>query len=307
MPARKTLSWLTAVRSYKGYLEGTGKSKHTISSYLSDVRLFGVYLTQHSVQNAGKEIKLPDLKVLTAQNLDEYGAFLKAEGQRINTRRRKLLSVRRFLKFLGSRKKVSDGLGARLPAPHKHEVLPYAPDFNEVRRFLLQSEVRDAREARDQILIWTLLETGCLVSEVSTIGVQAALSRGEIEVLDKEGVARHIPISSQYAEALENYQDSLPQHQKTLFLGWNRHGPFTERMSPRGVELVVKQFSRKFDQPHLTPRSLRHAAVLEWMKEGVSSTEIQRRLGLKSDYAFRIYDSLFKSKTQTTATEGASP
>ena len=55
--------------------------------------------------------------------------------------------------------------------------------------------------------------------------------------------------------------------------------------------------------PELTPRTIRHSAVLQWHRDGLVISEIQQRLGLKTSYAFRAYGPLFKSDSEVKSTQ----
>ncbi len=74
-----------------------------------------------------------------------------------------------------------------------------------------------------------------------------------------------------------------------MFLGFNRFGSLGMPMSPRGVEMLVRLYGSKLGFPELTPRVFRHSIILNWFSLGISQTEIQAWLGLKTTYAFRSY------------------
>jgi integrase len=73
-----------------------------------------------------------------------------------------------------------------------------------------------------------------------------------------------------------------------------KNGMLPTPMSDRAVELLTQNYAEELGVKELTPRLFRHSAVLKWHQEGLSRVEIQDRLGLKTDYAFRVYHSLFK-------------
>jgi hypothetical protein len=58
---------------------------------------------------------------------------------------------------------------------------------------------------------------------------------------------------------------------------------------------LVKAYAAKLGFPEIVPRTIRHSAVMGWFQQGMTEEEIQRRLGLKSAYAFRAYEALRSS------------
>ena len=67
-----------------------------------------------------------------------------------------------------------------------------------------------------------------------------------------------------------------------------------------GAVRLVRAYAKKLGAPDLIPREFRHSAVLCWFKAGITPEEIQKRLGLKTTYAFRTFAPLFKSNSKTT-------
>ena len=108
-------------------------------------------------------------------------------------------------------------------------------------------------------------------------------------------LARLIPTSqSLQIAAFEHRQWS--QGSNYLFRGFNRSGALPERISDRAVELVVKSYRGILGQKNLTPRSFRRTIVMEWFSRGLTQPDIKQRLGLKSDYAFKVYQSLLNPR-----------
>ena len=145
---------------------------------------------------------------------------------------------------------------------------------------------------RNRVLLCTLLETGCLVSEVARLQFdQFDFERGVLEVQGK--AARSIPISQQLLAQVASLRESGPG--RFLFLGFNRFGPLAATpVTPRGVEMLVKAHASRLGAPELTPRVIRHSVVVAWARSGVEIPVIRERLGLKTDYAFRAYAPLLR-------------
>ena len=61
---------------------------------------------------------------LKESDIERYQEHLKAQGLKTNTRRRKLLTLGRFLKFTAGRNKRLSSLHRNVPAPGKVERIP---------------------------------------------------------------------------------------------------------------------------------------------------------------------------------------
>src|SRR3712207_5102223 len=84
----KVLKFSYIIRSFIGYLEGTEKSENTIKNYRSDLLSF-----QQFLQN-GLGSDEVSISHVTRMDLEKYQEFLRLQGFKTNTRRRKILTVR---------------------------------------------------------------------------------------------------------------------------------------------------------------------------------------------------------------------
>jgi site-specific recombinase XerD len=288
----KVLTIHSAVKSFVGYLEGSGKAAHTIRSYRSDLASFTQYLKSGLAQGPVAFHKL------TLDDLKSYQEYLGAQGFKTNTRRRKVLTIRKLLKFLTARNKLELDAGGKIPAPHKIERIPQTLTYSAIIERIRALPADSPHQARNRALLWTLAETGCQVSEVTQIRFEDYTADG---LLLKGKSARAVPISHDLRQELAQLQ-AVSRQSPYVFLGFNKFGPLKLPISPRGVEILVKSHASLLgSDERLTPRMLRHSAVLHWHQQGVSREEIRKRLGLKTDYAFRVYDSLFRSSSKTTS------
>src|SRR4051794_5269052 len=96
---RNDLDFPYAIRSFMGYLEGTQKSLHTIKNYQLDIFSFQNFIVEEYTK---QPIRLDEV---SRKDLERYSEFLKEEGFKANTRRRKILTVTQFLNYLAKRKK----------------------------------------------------------------------------------------------------------------------------------------------------------------------------------------------------------
>jgi integrase len=104
-----------------------------------------------------------------------------------------------------------------------------------------------------------------------------------------------LAVSNELLSEIEELKQLSNGRSPAVFLGYNKHGPLGAPISARGVELLVRFYSSRLNIPELTPRTFRHSAVVGWFKQGVTQDEIQKRLGLRTAYAFRAYAPLLRS------------
>lgn len=286
--APKKTDFASAMKSFLGYLEGTSKSRHTQTSYKLDLLDFGNFFKG-------------DFRTLRKGDLIRYSDHLKSRGQTANTRRRKLLTLRRFYRYLAKRKMTSVNISLHIPAPYKVEKVPKIFEYESIGNAIITLSEESAIERRNKLLLRILLETGLQVSVVAALRVSAFDLNQKVLAFENDS-ERKIPLSRELIQLFKSFvSDRETEPRSPLFLGFNRYGPVgvLQSITPRGIELLLKSFSKKMNMTGLTPRAIRHSTVVYWRTHGVSENEVQKRLGLKSKYAFRIYEPILKTKAAT--------
>lgn len=293
-----SLDFTSALKSFLGYLVGTEKATHTVKNYQSDLMTFQEFL---------KTLNSPTINQLTREDLLQYGEYLKVQGLGNNSRRRKLLTVRKLMRFLNQRNKLDIDIGAKLPAPYKIERVPHTLEWTGLRDALVGLPHDTELMARNRALLWTLCETGCQVSEVCDLRYLdvALLETGDeirgAEVSFTGKNARTVPISHPLYEALCALRVLARQDEDSyIFFGFNKFGSLGAPISSRGVELVVRAYKTRLQIDTLVPRTFRHSVVKHWYASGVDRDEIQRRLGLRTSYSFRVYEPIFNTLDETS-------
>jgi site-specific recombinase XerD len=285
--SKKALDFPYALKSFVGYLEGTQKSLHTIKNYKLDVLAFQDFLQ--------KQVRSKALDQIDANDLEHYHNHLRSLGLKTNTRRRKLMTLRKFLSYLAGRKKLPMDLGRGLPTPHKMERIPVTVSASELLQSIEKLPVETELDMRNRVLLWTLLETGCLISEVAKVrftdwALDSSKSAEPFLEFHGKGV-RRIAVTSELYQAIQELKKRRRGDSPWVFHGFNKFGALGSPISSRGIEILVKSYASKLGFPDLVPRTFRHSIVLAWLKKGFTETAIQQRLGLKSTYAFRAFRS----------------
>lgn len=262
------------LKGYMGFLEGTGKSRLTISSYRGDLEVFRKF-----IQEAG--IKFHDL---THEDFDRYHFYLIKKGLKTNTRRRKLITARSLCYYALTRKKIDLSPAQFVRPPDRVEKLPWVPKPEEYREFLKIVPHQTSIGNRNRLLVEMTAETALSISELCSLKWED-LQGTQLKVPGKR--SRSLELSQELVNRLLEWKGM--NLGKFLFPGYNRHGMATARMSPRGVEMMFRSVQARSNLPEMMPKTLRHYCILEWLKTGVPDKEIQRRLGVSSTYSLHAY------------------
>ncbi|MFL5814118.1 MAG: tyrosine-type recombinase/integrase, partial [Bdellovibrionia bacterium] len=220
-------------------------------------------------------------------------------GFKTNTRRRKLLTAHRFVRYLSQRNQLLVEAPTKLPAPHKIERVPFTVSHKLLIETIKTLPVTSVLERRNRALLWVLAETGCQVSEITQLRFEhwsksGSGQNGKAQVVIPGKATRTLAVSSELFAEIEELR-AVSNGKSSVFLGFNKHGPLGAPISSRGVELLVRFYSSRLNIPELTPRTFRHSAVVGWFEQGIAQDEIQKRLGLRTAYAFRAYAPLLRT------------
>ncbi len=292
----REVSFAYAIRSFVGHLQGTHKSEHTIRNYRLDLLAFQRFM----------EASLPKerchLSLIGTRELLAFQEALKQKGLRANTRRRKVLTVRAFLKYLVLRRQAPKEAAQQVAAPEKIERVPLTTSAELLRTKISMIPIETLLDLRNQTLFSVLLETAAQVSEVCLMewGHWSEIDARShwVQIVGKN--PRKVEVSLELRALIERLKNRIRPQPETpearyLFLGYNRFGSLGKPISSRAIELLVRSYSSTLAVERLTPRTFRQSRVLEWFQSGVEAAEIQRRLGLRTAYAFRAFEPILRA------------
>lgn len=296
-----SIAFERAKKTFLGFLQARGKAWNTIRNYASDLQSFGEFCSDSQL----------DFQKLALKDLESYHFNLKKMGLSANSRRRKLLTAKGFLKYLSGRMDVSVVGSEKLVAPDKVEKTPQVLSLEQLEAvFAIQPPTEIG--LRNRALLGVLVDTGMLVTECLNLRFEDftfGSTGGTLQIQGKR--ARGVAVSLRTAQSLQDLQNALQGHalgMKKFFHGYSKAGPKTEKLTPRAVEMLFQSWAKLCDLKHLHPRSLRHFYVVRAIGEGRDREHIMRVLGLKTVYAFRVYEPFIAIATNAaTYKEGVSP
>lgn len=288
-----SIAFERAKKTFLGFLQARGKAINTIKNYACDLTELENFCAEKSL----------DFQKLGLSELEAYHQELKAKGLRPNSRRRKLMTAKTFLRYLSGRMDVSTVGSEKIIPPEKVEKPPRLVDRRLVLKIIEDQPLSDIG-FRNRALISVLLDSGMLVTEA------LALRQTDCS-FDKLGAslnitgkrARTARVSLTTAEALRELSKRLDS-QKHFFYGYSKAGPNAEKLTPRGVEVLFKAWAKAYGLKHLHPRTMRHLFVVDALLAGKSENEIMQALALKTPYAFRVYRLLMDEISEAVKSSG---
>lgn len=280
-------------------------SRHTIASYLRDIRQF-----VH--QQWGVDAQPP----FAWKETDRFAArrflvsFRKA-GSTPATTARKLSSLRSFYRFMLREEDVSTNPFTGLILPKKGTRLPNVLSVSEVNRLLgtptavwerNRAGVPSAQTAwaeyawrRDAAILEVLYSTGMRIGElVGLTDARVDILSSVVTVMGKGRKERICPLGSPASRALteamkarDRFWLALQKDGKPPAVFLNKHGG---RLSARSMERSMKKYIAEAGlNPDLSPHALRHSFATHLLDAGADLRSVQELLGHASLSTTQIY------------------
>jgi len=274
-------------RQFLEYLEiEKGRSVKTIENY-------DRYLTRF----------LRESKVTSPARLDErvvrdFRIWLNRQAGVSGSMKRKtqnyyMIALRAFLKYL-----------------RKHEIASLSPEkielakvggrdldlitADELNRLMRSPSGDDLQSLRDKAILELLFSTGLRVSELCSLSSDLDLTRDEFSVRGKGDKVRVVFLSDGAKKAVAAYLKKRGDMSDALFVGYGRgstkKGKDAPRLTPRSVELIVKQHAIKAGITRkVTPHVIRHSFATDLLSAGADLRSVQALLGHANIATTQVY------------------
>ncbi len=288
------------VRLYINYLTGVkNKSQLTVLEYASDLRLFYRFimrfrnLCDSSIPFDEINISLLSNDVICGVTLDEAYAFLTyCRNERKNdnnSRARKVVSIKRFYRYLEVNGHIEVNKIAFLESPQTKKSLPRYLTLEQSLKLL--NSVEGNNKERDFCILTLFLNCGLRLSELVGINITHIKDDNTLIVLGKGNKERTVYLNDSCIYAIERYLAVRPKDgvidRDALFIS-NRK----KRISKQSVQKMVEGYLKKcgFDGMGFSTHKLRHtAATLMYQHGNVDPLQLKEILGHENLSTTEIY------------------
>ena len=288
------------VKLYLNYLSGIkGKSDLTVLEYASDLRLFFRFIARtrnlcdKSVPFDEINISLMDDETICSVTLDEAYLFLaycrKERNNDNNARARKVVSIKRFYRYLEVNDKINVNRIAFLESPQTKKSLPKYLTLDESIKIL--NNVDGKNKERDFCILTLFLNCGLRLSELVGINISHIKDNDTLVVIGKGNKERTIYLNRACLDAISAYMSVRPKDglidRDALFIS-NRK----TRVGKRMIQDIVEKNLEKngLSGRGLSTHKLRHtAATLIYQHGGVDPLQLKEILGHENLSTTEIY------------------
>jgi integrase/recombinase XerC len=267
------------VNKFIKYIESERRlSKHTVTSYKTDLNQFFSYINDFSMAQSVDEISFKIIR--------NWITYLFESGITSRTINRKISSLKSFFKFLEFSNLISVNPTLKIISPKNSKKLPSIVEQVDLDQLLDQKYFKNGFVGeRDSLIIEFFYLTGLRLSELIEIKVNNIdFKNCSLKVIGKGNKERIVPLSfnliSKIDLLIKNY--NIKDH---LF-----SNSLNEKLYPKKVYRIVNYYiglvsSVKKRSPHV----LRHSFATHMLNNGADINAIKEILGHSSLSATQIY------------------
>ena len=261
-----------------------GLAASTVSSYVSDVRLFLSY-----VEKAGR-----GPSDFTGDDVSAY--LIEGGDSAPGSAARFLCSLRAFCKYLRGEKVRGDDPCARISNPRITRALPAVMSEECVDAFLEAPDISTHTGLRDKAMLETAYGCGLRVSELVGLRFDSLnLTDGFVLIRGKGGKERLVPVGENacywvgtYVATLRKLKDPAGQCQYVFLSSKCSNGPMP--MTRVAFWYRVKAYARELGiTQDFSPHAFRHAFATHLLNHDADLRTVQMLLGHSSLTTTQIY------------------
>lgn len=260
-----------------------GNSRHTVDSYLRDLRRFVQFAAMKRVPGPGG---------VSRALLRDFVFTLKDLGLSPATIRRQVSALHTYFGFLIAEGTLVDDPSDRLETPKRGRTLPEVLTVKEVEALLAAASPDESLGWRDRALLELGYGAGLRVSELCGLTLtDLLLSEGLVKVFGKGGKERLVPIGRKTIGPLSIYLNN------TRALLDRGGGKGRVLLNARGAPLsrvgawgIIKRLSKRAGiTKRVTPHTLRHSFATHLLEGGADLRAVQEMLGHADLSTTQIY------------------
>ncbi|MCY1199323.1 Tyrosine recombinase XerC [compost metagenome] len=257
-------------------------SAHTLDGYHRDLL---------KVRALCEKSGIADWNDLDVRSLRSIVARLHQDGLSSRSLARLLSAVRGLYQYLIREGRCRHDPANGLAAPKGARRLPRALDADRAQQLLDGGVEDDFIARRDQAMLELFYSSGLRLSELVGLDLDGLdLSAGLVRVRGKGNKIRELPVGSKAREAMEAWlplRAAANPGDRAVFI--SRQG---RRLTPRAVQLRVREAGVRELGQHLHPHMLRHSFASHMLESSQDLRAVQELLGHADISTTQIYTHL---------------
>jgi len=281
-------TWLPIFLDYLAVEKGL--AKNSLSAYATDLRRFGQWLSDQSLE----------LERVERIHLVKYFQSLRAAGISARSVARALAAIRGLFRFLLSERHAKTDPTENLENPKLWSSLPKSILPSEIDALLAAPDRTTAEGLRDAAMLELLYATGLRVSELIRVRIDdLVMDAGFLRTIGKGSKERIVPFGDAARDTIVKYVESgragLDKYADPhLFL--SRLG---RPMSRQAFWMKIVRYARQAGmKAHISPHVLRHSFATHLLENGADLRSVQMMLGHADISTTQIYTHVSRARLQ---------
>jgi len=283
--------FLTYLPIFLDYLSvEKGLARNSLSSYRADLRHFGHWLADQSL----------DLERVERIHIVRYFQALRTAGIAARSVARALAALRGMFRFLVTERHLKHDPTENIENPKLWTTLPKSLQPSEVEALLRAPDRATPEGLRDAAMLELLYATGLRVSELIHVKVEdLVMDAGFLRTIGKGSKERIVPFGDTARDAVVAYIESGRPHfvkraDAHLFLS-NRG----RAMSRQSFWMKIVRYARQAGiASHISPHVLRHSFATHLLENGADLRSVQMMLGHSDISTTQIYTHVTRARLQ---------
>jgi integrase/recombinase XerD len=282
------LTWLPIFLDYLAVEKGL--ARNSLSSYRADLRHFGHWLREQSL----------DLENVERIHIVRYFQSLRMAGISARSVARALAALRGLFRFLVSERHLKNDPTENIENPKLWTTLPKSLQPSEVEALLRAPDLATPEGLRDAAMLELLYATGLRVSELIRVKLEdLVMDAGFLRTIGKGSKERIVPFGDAARDAVVAYVERGRAHfvkrpDPHLFLS-NRGRP----MSRQSFWMKIVRYAREAGiRAHISPHVLRHSFATHLLENGADLRSVQMMLGHSDISTTQIYTHVTRARLQ---------
>jgi integrase/recombinase XerD len=267
-----------------------GLAKNSLAAYATDLRKFGVWLGDQSLE----------LDRVERIHIVRYFQSMRKAGISARSVARSLAAIRGLFRFLVAERHLKNEPTENLENPKLWSTLPKSLLSSEVEALLNAPDLTTPEGLRDRAMLELLYATGLRVSELIRVRIdEVVLDAGFLRTMGKGSKERIVPFGDAARQAMIDYSEKARPHfakdnDPHLFLS-QRGRPMTRQ----SFWMKVAKYARNAGiKSHISPHVLRHSFATHLLENGADLRSVQMMLGHADISTTQIYTHVSRARLQ---------